>query len=70
MGVEFGGRKILWAREKSGKRLKIRQIKIQKRILEQCIEMRWILDTISCTIKEKRTRYSKVIHRVADVKYV
>jgi hypothetical protein len=64
-----GGRKILWAREKSEKKLNIRKIKIQRRKSGQYIGVAKSLDTTSCIRKRKSPIYSKVIHIFADIKY-
>jgi hypothetical protein len=65
-----GGRKILWAREKSEKKLNIRKIKIQRRKSGQYIGVAKSLDTTSCISKRKSPCYSKVVHTIANKNHV
>jgi len=63
-GSVVGGRKILWAWEKSEKELRIKKIKIHRRRSGQHMGVTKILDTRCSTRKIKSPIYSKVIHIV------
>lgn len=65
-GSGVGGRKILWAREKSEKKLNIRKIKIQRRKSGQYIGVPKTLDTIYGAYKRKDPIYSKLVHIFAE----
>jgi hypothetical protein len=61
-----GGRTSLWAREKSGKKLRIRKIKIQRGWLGRNIGLEKRLDTTGRGCKRKNSICSKVIHNLAS----
>jgi hypothetical protein len=65
IGSGVGGRKILWAREKSEKEFRIKKIKIQRRLSGQHIGVTKTLGTTYCTHKEKTPIYSKLVHTIA-----
>jgi len=69
LGSVVGGKKILWAREKSGKELKIRNIKNQQKEGCRRIGVSKTLYTTFCARKKKRTTYSKVVHMFVMEKY-
>jgi hypothetical protein len=64
-----GGRTSLWAREKSGKELRIRKIKIQQGWLGRNIGLERRLDTTGRACKKKRSICSKLIHNLAGQEY-
>jgi len=61
-GSVVGGRKILWAWEKSEKEFRVKKIKIQRRRSRQYIELPKTLDTIGSNYKRKHPICSKLIY--------
>ena len=59
-----GGRTSLWAWEKSGKELKMNEIKIHRHFEKRGMGVETILATRCSTCKIKNPTYSNVIHRV------